>query len=126
MGRRLCRFVEPCEARRIAAIVPPADFRFDKTKADYWRGRSEEARVFAEGMSHTQSHHAPHRRRIREDRPLVRETRRTEDRQRKKDLGQGANQLPVMKCGGSRSIWRSFPSCCASPKTSSWTKKHET
>jgi hypothetical protein len=32
--------------------MPPADFHFDKTKADYWRGRSEEARVFAEGMSH--------------------------------------------------------------------------
>jgi hypothetical protein len=32
--------------------MPPADFRFDKTKAEYWRGRSEEARVFAEGMSH--------------------------------------------------------------------------
>jgi hypothetical protein len=30
--------------------MPPADFRFDKTKADYWRGRSEEARVFAESM----------------------------------------------------------------------------
>ena len=31
-------------------MIPPADFRFDKTKADYWRGRSEEARVFAESM----------------------------------------------------------------------------
>jgi hypothetical protein len=30
--------------------MPPTDFRFDKTKADYWRGRSEEARVFAESM----------------------------------------------------------------------------
>jgi hypothetical protein len=34
--------------------MPPADFRFDKTKADYWRGRSEEARVFAESMSHNE------------------------------------------------------------------------
>jgi hypothetical protein len=32
--------------------MPPADFRFDKTKADYWRGRSEEARVFAESMGY--------------------------------------------------------------------------
>jgi hypothetical protein len=30
--------------------MPLADFRFDKTKADYWRGRSEEAPVFAESM----------------------------------------------------------------------------
>jgi hypothetical protein len=34
--------------------MPPADFRFDKTKADYWRGRSEEARVFAEAMGHNE------------------------------------------------------------------------
>jgi hypothetical protein len=34
--------------------MPPADFRFDKTKADYWRGRSEEARVFAEGMGYNE------------------------------------------------------------------------
>jgi hypothetical protein len=34
--------------------MPPADFRFDKTKADYWRGRLEEARVFAEGMGHNE------------------------------------------------------------------------
>jgi hypothetical protein len=34
--------------------MPPADFRFDKTKADYWRGRSEEARIFAESMGHSE------------------------------------------------------------------------
>ena len=33
--------------------MPPADFRFNKTKTDYWRGRSEEARVFAESMGIT-------------------------------------------------------------------------
>jgi hypothetical protein len=37
---------------RIGNKMPPADFRFDKTKADYWRGRSEEARVFAESMGY--------------------------------------------------------------------------
>ena len=34
--------------------MPPADFRFNKTKTDYWRGRSEEARVFAESMGHNE------------------------------------------------------------------------
>jgi hypothetical protein len=71
--------------------MPPADFRFNKTKTDYWRGRSEEARVFAESMGHNEPKAIMLR--IAEEYEMIARwcEKQTGDRQCRKNLGQGAN-----------------------------------
>jgi len=71
--------------------MPPAGFRFNKTKTDYWRGRSEEARVFAESMGHNEPKAIMLR--IAEEYEMIARwcEKQTGDRQCRKNLGQGAN-----------------------------------